>query len=54
MNLEMTFDGKMKSVNEQPDQKSCHKKAKGTRDGWVLTETECQISLGIQIKCVGE
>lgn len=54
MNLEMTFDGKMKSVNEQPDQKACHKKAKGTRDGWVLTGTECQLSLGIQIKCAGE
>lgn len=54
MNLEMTFDGKMKSVNEQPDQKSCHKKAKGTRDGWVLTETECQLILEIQIKCKGE
>lgn len=38
----MTFNGKMTPVNEQPDEKSCHNKAKGTRDGWMLTKTECQ------------
>lgn len=40
MNLEMAFDDKMKPVNDQPDQKSCGKKPKGNRGGWMLIEAE--------------
>ena len=40
MNLEMTFDDKMKPANDQPDPKSCGKKLRGNRGGWVLIETE--------------
>ncbi|CAO2606856.1 Oxidized low-density lipoprotein receptor 1 [Lemmus lemmus] len=40
----MTFDGKMKSVNEQPDQKSYHKKAKGPcPEDWLWHKENCYL-----------
>ncbi|XP_075838705.1 oxidized low-density lipoprotein receptor 1 isoform X1 [Microtus pennsylvanicus] len=51
MNLEMTFDGKMKSVNEQPDQKSCHKKAKGLL--FLLSPWWCPAAMVLIIVCLG-
>ncbi|XP_049986143.1 oxidized low-density lipoprotein receptor 1 isoform X3 [Alexandromys fortis] len=51
MNLEMTFDGKMKSVNEQPDQKSCHKKAKGLL--FLLSPWWCPVAMVLIIVCLG-
>ncbi|XP_057649059.1 oxidized low-density lipoprotein receptor 1 isoform X2 [Chionomys nivalis] len=51
MNLEMTFDGKMKSVNEQPDQKSCHKKGKGLL--FLLSPWWCPAAMVLIIVCLG-
>nr|XP_048288284.1 oxidized low-density lipoprotein receptor 1 isoform X2 [Myodes glareolus] len=51
MNLEMTFDGKMKSVNEQPDQKACHKKAKGLL--FLLSPWWCPAAMVLIIVCLG-
>ncbi|XP_035304747.1 oxidized low-density lipoprotein receptor 1 isoform X3 [Cricetulus griseus] len=51
MNLEMTFDDKMKPVNEQPDQKLCHKKAKGLR--FLSSQWWCPVAMTLVILCVG-
>ncbi|XP_036036238.1 oxidized low-density lipoprotein receptor 1 [Onychomys torridus] len=51
MNLEMTFDGKMMPVNEQPDQKSCHKKAKGLH--FLSSPWWCPAAMTLVILCLG-
>uniref|UniRef100_A0A8C2QP04 Oxidized low-density lipoprotein receptor 1 n=1 Tax=Cricetulus griseus TaxID=10029 RepID=A0A8C2QP04_CRIGR len=47
----MTFDDKMKPVNEQPDQKLCHKKAKGLR--FLSSQWWCPVAMTLVILCVG-
>ncbi|MEJ1279975.1 oxidized low density lipoprotein (lectin-like) receptor 1 [Cricetulus griseus] len=44
MNLEMTFDDKMKPVNEQPDQKLCHKKAKVLQVSDLLKQYQANLT----------
>ncbi|XP_040599662.1 oxidized low-density lipoprotein receptor 1 [Mesocricetus auratus] len=51
MNLEMIFDDKMKPVNEQPDQKLCHNKAKGLR--FLFSPWWCPVAMTLVILCVG-
>ncbi|CAH7424004.1 oxidized low-density lipoprotein receptor 1 isoform X1 [Phodopus roborovskii] len=51
MNLEMTFDDKMKPVNEQLDQKLCHRKAKGLH--FLSSPWWCPAAMTLAILCVG-
>ncbi|XP_028737333.1 oxidized low-density lipoprotein receptor 1 [Peromyscus leucopus] len=51
MSLEMTFNGKMTPVNEQPDEKSCHKKAKGLH--FLSSPWWCPAAMTLVILCLG-
>ncbi|KAL1790135.1 oxidized low-density lipoprotein receptor 1 [Sigmodon hispidus] len=47
----MTFDGKMKCVNEQPDEKTCHRKAKGLH--FLSSPWWCPAAVTLVILCLG-
>ncbi|XP_052030971.1 oxidized low-density lipoprotein receptor 1 isoform X2 [Apodemus sylvaticus] len=50
MNLEMTFDDKMKPASDQPDQKSCGKKPKGLH--LLSSPWWCPVAMTLVILCL--